>query len=109
MTNIAACINICTNEIPKKYYGRTYTLFSFEVMDGRPIHLFLITQNEDKVEKIIITGLSETPAPVHDFVEFLKSITVDNTDAFYPLSMDLKFAREEYKVDIRVIASEEEE
>ena len=105
MNAINKIINICIDAIPEEYHGKIYHYFSFEVLDGEPIHLFLARVKDDGTEeKIVITGLSETPVPVHDFVEFLKSITVDNSNPYHPLYFDLKFAREKYMVDIPVTA-----
>ena len=103
MNTIDMMIDIISEEIPEKYYGKTYHYFSFEVYSNEPVHLFLITANDDGTdEKIVITGLSEMCAPYADFVEFLKSITIDNSNPRHPLSFDLKMAREKYKVDIPV-------
>lgn len=103
MNTVDTIINICTDYIPEKYYGKTYEYFSFEVFDGAPIHLFLICSKDDgRQEKIIITGLTETAMSYRDFVEFLKSITIDNSNPYHPVSFDLKIARERFNVDIPV-------
>ena len=105
MNTINKLINIVTDAIPVEYFGKTYSYFSFEVFNDEPIHLFLVLPKEDGTEeKIVITGLNETPVPYNDFIALLKSITIDNSNPRHPLSMDLKMAREKFKVDIKVTA-----
>ena len=130
------CYTIDT--LPKEYYGKTYDVFSFEVFDCKPVHLYF-GNSDDKIIKLEdIWSLYDyytrgcTLVPMYPdifkisrkerkererkreiselnlkhrlelFRLFLESITVDKSNAKFPVDYDIAYAMK-FMVDVNVI------
>lgn len=104
MNTIKQIIRADREYIPSELFNKTYDYFSFDVLsDSTPVQLVLGDFSDGKINTMIITGLEKRPLKDNHLTSFLESIKIDNSYPVHPLSLDLRFARERYGVNIPVV------
>lgn len=95
--------------LPHEYFNRTYKIFCFDLYNGRE---YSLTVGNNRYDAVIIAGLDRLDGEfVGDefipdinsynlFVDFLKSIHVDPSEALHNVALDVQFAKDHYFVDV---------
>ena len=102
----ATIIRISTEDIPEKFYNKTYAYFSFSVMNDMPVHLHLIDslENPSLIAIIDLRGLDISAR--NKFYKFLQTIRVRNTSGL-GMDLDLRYAKRKFGVNVKTTIRKE--
>lgn len=100
-------------ELPKSYFGREYTIFSFDVLNETvPLALTIGTSTEDitiirDLDKL--GGYGDCDVFIEDihsynlFVDFLKSIFLREFYFYVPMRPDIEYVKKHFYIDMKLL------